>query len=274
MNARLPIDLAEPISPPASLAVAKWRLERVVSIRHWTSMLCSFRLSRADGFTFVPGHYARLGLLDSAGNAVWRPFSMVSGAEDDHLEFLAVLVAGGEFSSRLGALKVGDAVLVEKRSYGFLTVDQLAPGDDLWMLASGTGLGPFISILRDPASWRSFDHLILVHSVRRVEDLAYRQEIEALRHGAIAAGARADLRYLPVVTRDRQPGLLQARIPQLIVDGRLERSVAIALEMSHSRVMVCGNPDLTRDMRSLLVARGFAASRRGALGQMAFEKYW
>lgn len=271
MNARPPVDVAVPAAPPG---VTKWRLERVVSIRHWTAGLWSFRISRADDFRFVPGHYARLGLLDAAGDAIWRPFSMVSAAEDDFLEFLVVLVAGGEFSSRLGALKVGDAVMVEKRSYGFLTVDQLAPGDDLWMLASGTGLGPFMSILRDPASWRAFDHLILVHSVRRVEDLAYRREIEAICHSAVAAGARADLCYLPVVTRERQPGLLPARIPQLIVDGRLERATGVPLESHHSRAMVCGNPELTRDMRSLLAARGFAASRRGAPGQMAFEKYW
>jgi ferredoxin/flavodoxin---NADP+ reductase len=271
MNARLPLDPAGDAVRPAT---AKWREERVISIRHWTPSLISFRTSRADGFSFVPGHYARLGFLDAAGNAVWRPFSMVSAVEDDFLEFLAVLVAGGEFSSRLGGMKVGDAILVEKLSYGFLTVDQLAPGDDLWLFASGTGLGPFVSILRDPASWRSFDHLILVHSVRRMAELAYRREIAAIRASAAAAGAQADLRYIPVVTREPEPGMLRTRIPQLITDGRLEDVAGIRLESRHSRAMVCGNPELARDMRSLLVARGFAATRRGVLGQMAFEKYW
>ncbi|HZV54210.1 MAG TPA: ferredoxin--NADP reductase [Rhodocyclaceae bacterium] len=252
----------------------KWRAEQVIWIRHWTPTLISFRTTRAEAFRFVPGHYARLGMVDTLGNAIWRPFSMVSAADDDFLEFLLVLVPGGDFSARLAALKVGDAIMVEKLSYGFLTVNQLAPGNDLWMLSSGTGLGPFMSILRDPDSWRSFDHLILVHSVRRAEELAYRQDIEAMRDSAAATGARADLRYIPIVTREQEPGMLHARIPQLIIDGRLEGAADVPLEVRHSRAMVCGNPELARDMRSLLTARGFVTSRRGALGQMAFEKYW
>lgn len=274
MNARMP---ANPTAAAGSLpaqSAARWRVERVIWMRHWTPTLISFRTTRDEGFRFVPGHYARIGMVDATGNAIWRPFSMVSAADDDFLEFLLVLVPGGDFSIRLAALKVGDEVLVEKLSYGFLTVNPLAPGDDLWLLASGTGLGPFMSILRDPASWRSFDHLILAHSVRYAEELAYRQEIETIRDHPAVAEARADLRYIPIVTREHAAGILHARIPQLIIDGRLERAAGIALEARHSRAMVCGNPELARDMRSLLTARGFAVNRRGVPGQMAFEKYW
>jgi ferredoxin/flavodoxin---NADP+ reductase len=199
---------------------------------------------------------------------------MVSGCDDDYLEFFAVLVPGGEFSMRLGSVALGDKILVEKPSYGFLTLDQLAAGEDLWLLASGTGLGPFIAILRDALPWRSFDRLILVHSVRRAEELAYRREIEAISNAARIAKARADFHYLPIVTREPGQDFLHDRIPQLMVDGRLERAVGMPLESSHSRVMVCGNPELTRDTRSLLAARGFVTSRRGVPGQMAFEKYW
>lgn len=234
----------------------------------------SFRVTRPEGFRFVPGHYARLGLLDDFGEPVWRPFSMVSGPADDYLEFLVVLVPGGEFSRPLGALKVGDTMLVEKLSYGFLTLNQLAPGEDLWMLASGTGLGPFLSILRDPATWRSFRQLIVVHSVRHAGELAYRNEIDESRTGPAAAGTEARLHYIPVVTREARTQALHARIPQLITDGRLENAAGLRLESSHSRAMVCGNPELARDMRSLLKTRGFEVSRRGTPGQMAFEKYW
>lgn len=274
MNARLPIDPAMPAQAVPQPDTPRWWQQHVTQVRQWTPTLISFRITRAEGFRFVPGHYARIGLPDAASDAVWRPFSMVSGADDDFLEFLVVLIAGGQFSRRMAALKVGDPVLVEKLSYGFLTVDQLAPGNDLWMLATGTGLGPFMSILRYPAAWRSFDHLVLVHSVRRAEELAYQKDIEAIRDSEATSGVRADLRYLPVVTREKHPGALYARIPQLIINGRLEAAADVPLESGHSRVMVCGNPELGRDMRSLLTVRGFAATRRGVLGQMAFEKYW
>jgi ferredoxin/flavodoxin---NADP+ reductase len=269
MNARLPTEVTLP--PPKA---PKWHEERVLRHWHWTPQLVSFRISRDQGYQFVPGRYARLGLADASGEVVWRPFSMVSSVNDDFLEFLVVLVDGGEFSRRLATLKVGDPVLVEKANFGFLTLDQLASGETLWMLASGSGLGPFLSILRDQAAWRIFKHLVLVHSVRQVGDLAYRDDIIAMREAHAVVGIGADLRYFPVVTREAMRGALSARIPQLIEDGRLESAAGLGLEVDKSRVMVCGNPDLAKDMRHLLVKRGFATSRRGVPGQMAFEKYW
>jgi ferredoxin--NADP+ reductase len=269
MNARLPIDVT---LPPA--AAPKWREERVIGYWHWTPQLISFRTTRDPGFRFVPGRYARLGLAEPGGDTVWRPFSMVSAASDDFLEFLVVLIEGGEFSRRFAALKIGDPVLMEKPSFGFLTLDQLAPGETLWMFASGSGLGPFLSILHDQLPWRSYKHLVLVHSVRYAADLAYREDIVAVRQAHASAGIGADLRYFPVVTREMAPRTLSARIPQLIEDGRLESAAGIPLDVATSRVMVCGNPDLAKEMRHLLTARGFATSRRGVPGQMAFEKYW
>jgi ferredoxin--NADP+ reductase len=255
------------------VAAPKWREERVIRHWHWTPQLLSFRTSRDPGFTFVPGRYARLGLSAPGGEIVWRPFSMVSAAGDDFLEFLAVLIDGGGFSDRVATLKVGDTVMVEKPSFGFLTLSELAPGDTLWMFASGSGIGPFMSILRDQTPWRSFKHLILVHSVRYAADLAYRQDIVAMRE-AHAAGIGADLRYFPVVTREQIPGMPSSRIPQLLDEGVLEAAAGIPLESVNSRAMVCGNPELAKEMRSFLKERGFATSRRGAPGQMAFEKYW
>lgn len=249
----------------------KWTAERVLSIRHWTPTLLSFRTTRHHDFRFTPGHYARLG-LGAGEDAVWRPYSMVSAAHDDYLEFIAVLVPGGAFSERLERLRVGDEIKVDKLCYGFLTVDQLAPGRDLWLLASGTGLGPFVSILRDAAPWQAFERLIAVHSVRHSAELAYRDEIAALP-GKVA-GARARLCYLPVVTREPGATTLAERIPLLLADGRLEQAAGASLSVADSRLMICGNPEMASELRQLLGSRGFATSRRGVPGQMAFERYW
>ncbi len=262
------------ISEPSAGSVEpekKWTTEQVVSIRHWTPTLLSFRTTRNPDFRFKPGHYARLG-LGAGEDMVWRAYSMVSAAHDDTLEFVAVLIPGGAFSERLVQLQVGDAVHVDKLSFGFLTVDQLAPGKDLWLLSSGTGLGPFVSILRDPPVWQAFEKLIVVHSVRRAAELAYRDEIAALPNAF--SNARARLCYIPIVTREPGSSEFSQRIPQLISDGRLECAAGTSLSLAESRLMVCGNPEMARELRQLLSSRGFATTRRSVLGQMAFEKYW
>lgn len=223
---------------------------------------------------FTAGHYARLGLQDADGTAVWRPYSMVSGSRADHLEFLIVLVPGGAFSARMQMLKPGDPVLVERASFGFLTLEQLAPGRALWMLASGTGIGPFVSILHDPGVWQAFEAVIVAHSVRSSAELAYRDAIAGLAQSAASDDARARLTYLPVVTREPGASALDARLTALLADGRLERGAGVPLTVEDSRVMACGNPAMTRDLRALLVERGFRTSRRGCPGQMAFENYW
>lgn len=128
----------------------KWTTERVLSLHHWTPSMLSFRITRPENFRFTPGHYTRLGLEMEDGTMIWRPYSLVSAPHDDYLEFLAILIPNGAFSSCLTRLQAGGSIHVDKVSLGFLTVDQLEDGSDLWFLASGTGLGPFISILHDP----------------------------------------------------------------------------------------------------------------------------
>jgi len=171
-------------------------------------------------------------------------------------------------------MREGDAICVERASYGFLTINHFAPGKDLWLLASGTGLGPFLSILQDPATWRAYESLIVVHSVRNASDLAYRDKLAAFSHQAPVAASPSRLRYLPVVTRESCPSALGARIPHLIEDGRLEAAAGVELDPQRSRIMVCGNPEMSRDLRRLLTVRGFRTNRRGAPGQLAFENYW
>jgi ferredoxin--NADP+ reductase len=205
---------------------------------------------------------------------VWRPFSVVSSAHDPHLEFFAVLVPGGGFSGPLSRTREGDTIRVEKTSYGFMTIDRFAPGKDLWLLASGTGLGPFLSILRDPATWQTYHNLVLVHSVRYGGELAYRDQIAAIPNEELLAASSAQLKYVPVVTREPWFGALAARIPQLIEDGRLEQAAGVKLDPRRSRIMVCGNPEMARELRRQLTVRGFRINRRAEPGQLAFENYW
>ncbi len=262
---------------PSDPEPPRWTVERVTALRPWAPGLLSWRMSRPEAFRFKPGHYARVGLAgagEPAASPVFRPFSMVSSKDAPFLEFVAVLVPGGAFTTRLATLQVGDPVLLEKPAFGFLTVDAFRDGRDLWMLASGTGIGPFVSILQDPEVWRRFERLVVVHSVRRAADLAYRDEIRAFAHDPRLAAGGARLDYVPVVTREAVPGALDERLPALVDNGKLEAAVGTALGIERSRLMICGNPDMAAALRRVLTARGFRPNRRASPGQLAFENYW
>lgn len=244
-----------------------WHSATVLDILYWTPTVFSIRITRPNGFMFTPGHYVRLGLDDGVGGFVWRPFSMVSGRDDPYLEFVIVLIPDGEFSGRLRQIAVGAEILVEKLSLGFLTLDQLEPGKDLWLLASGTGIGPFISLLRTPSLISKFEHIVLAHSVRFAAELTYQDEI-------VGIADALHVSYIPVVTRESTAGVFHERLPALLSLSALQDHAGIDLDVAHSRVMVCGNPELAKDMRGFLSARGFVTCRRGVPGQMVFEKYW
>ena len=247
---------------------AKWTLERVLARQDWSPALCSVTVSRGADFNFSAGQYTRLGLTQTDGSVVWRPFSMVSAPDAPHLEFFARLVPDGAFSCYLQSLAVGDEILVERLCYGFLTLEQFATGHDLWLISSGTGLGPFISILRAAHLWDVFKRVIVVHSVSYAHELAYCDELLAL------CAQEPRLTYLPVVTREALPEALSTRIPLLLTSGALEEASAQPLTLEGSRIMVCGNPELTAEVRRVLTLRGFQPNRRATPGQLAFEKYW
>lgn len=285
------MSMNRPLIPAAVQAVVsaaseqKWTRERILSIRRWTAKLFSIRTTRAPAYRFQSGQFARLGVacqpMDAvqlqtaqASDFIWRAYSMASANYDEHLEFFSIVVPGGEFSTRLEHLQPGDEVMVEKASYGFLTTDRFVDGRDLWLLASGTGLAPFLSILHDPQLWQDYQHLILVHSVREAEELVYRDQILALPQHALLQHGKARLQYLPLVTRARVAGCLDARMTQLLADGRLAAAAGLPLEVEHSRLMICGNPQMAADLRSQLTGLGFRVGRRGQPGQLAFENYW
>ncbi len=255
-------------------AADKYTVERITDVRAWTPSLFSFKTTRHRGFRFVAGQFARLGVRNGEGGIVWRAYSIVSAPYDEHLEFYSIVVPGGEFTSRLAGLKSGDEILVEKLNYGYLTTDRFQAGRDLWMLATGTGLAPFISILYDFPTWEQYDNLILVHSVRCRGELAYEETIRSFAGHNLLHDAPAELRYIQVVTREDVPGALNARVTTLIENGELERAAGLPLSQERARIMICGNPEMVEDTRELLLARGFSLSRRGQPGHLALENLW
>ncbi len=256
-----------------AMASDEWTTETVLSVRSWTPTLFSFRTSRYRGFRFTPGQFARIGISCADGTVVWRAYSIAAAACDEHLEFFFATRPGSAFTGRLALLRPGDRILVEKLSYGDLTTDSFVGGKDLWMLSSGTGLAPFLSILRDPTVWEQYDSLIVVHSAHQANELAYGDEITAIARNESLSGGRAQLHYIPVVTRECCPDALCARVTQLIEDGRLEARAGVPLDLEKSRIMICGNLKMAKDLRQLLVGRGFRVSRRGDPGQLTFESY-
>lgn len=248
--------------------------ETLIEVRHWTPKLLSFRISRPRGFRFVPGQFARLGLSTADGAPVWRAYSMVSAAWDDHLEFFSIRVPGGKFSTQLAQLSCGDTIRIEKSANGFFTIDRFVDGRDLWLLATGTGLAPYLSILQDPAVWQRFARIVLVHSVQTHDELAYRDEIAALRAHPLWAEHSHKLVYQPVTTRDEAPGALHARIPELLKDGRLADATGVALSPEHARLMICGNPTMVQDTHRQLMHMGYRLSRLSAPAQLAIENGW
>jgi len=255
--------------------------ETILSRTEWMpGKLFSLRLTRPVGYQFQAGQFARLGLPagddPDAEPTIWRAYSMVSGPDDDWLEFYSVVVPEGEFTPRLARLGAGDTLCIKQTAFGFLTLERFSPARDLWLIGSGTGLSAYLSILRDPATWRSYPRVFLVHGVRTAAELAYRNQIE---HWTDQPGMAGKLRpeqlvYLPIATREALPGRPQARLTALIADGGLEAAADARLDPEHSRVMLCGNPDMVVDARKLLGERGFKPGRRGIPGNLAVENYW
>ena len=253
---------------------ARYTTETVTWIHRWAPHLFSFRITRPREFRFTPGQFARLGLahIEHAEQLVWRAYSMASARDTDYLEFYSILVPGGDFSMPLARMAVGATILVDRSVYGFLTADRFEHGKDLWMLATGTGLAPFVAMLGEERIWHDYENLVVVQSVRENRELAYRKEIEALRDSPPFAGAK--LHYVPTLTRGHSPDMLDGRITTRIVDGLLEARTGLALEPIRSRALICGNPGMVGETRKLLSARGFAPSRRAGPGQFVVENYW
>jgi ferredoxin--NADP+ reductase len=252
----------------------KFTRQTLLEVHTLTPSLFTLRTTRDAGYRFRAGQFARLGVRKADGSLVWRAYSMVSAPHDEHLEFFSIVVPGGEFTGELSRLRPGDELLVDKQAFGYLTLDRFGDGRDLWLLATGTGLAPFLSILQDLEVWQRFERIVLVYSVREAKELAYQELIAELPQRDYLEGAGDKLLYLPVVTRETLPGALHGRITTLIESGELERAAGLALEPEHSRIMLCGNPQMIDDTRALLKTRDLQLALSRRPGQVAVETYW
>lgn len=252
----------------------KFTRQTLLDVTPVTPSLFTFRATRDPGFRFRAGQFARLGVTKADGSSVWRAYSMVSSPYDEFLEFFSIVVPGGEFTSELSRLKAGDSLSVDRQSFGYLTLDRFVDGRDLWLLATGTGIAPFLSILQDFEVWEKFERIVLVYSARAYKELAYQDLINGLLDREYLAQYKGKLVYLPIVTREVVHGVLNGRITTLIENGQLEAAAGIELNAEHSRVMVCGNPQMIDDTRALLKARGMQLSLTRRPGQVAVENYW
>ncbi|MEK1942548.1 MAG: ferredoxin--NADP reductase [Pseudomonas sp.] len=252
----------------------KFTRETLLEVRPWSPTLFSLRTTRDAGFRFRAGQFARLGVQKADGSVVWRAYSMLSAPHDEHLEFFSIVVPGGEFTSELSRLQVGDELLVERQAIGYLTLDRFVDGRDLWLVGTGTGLAPFLSILQDFEVWQRFERVVLVYSARTATELAYQDLIAELMQREYLAEYADKFVYVPIVTREQVPGALHGRVTGLIESGELERATGLQLSPEFSRVMLCGNPQMIEDCRAVLKTRDMQLSLTRRPGAVAVENYW
>ena len=231
--------------------------ETVLSVRHWNDSLFSFTTTRDRGLRFKNGHFVMIG-LEVEGRALLRAYSVVSPNYEEHLEFYSIKVPDGPLTSRLQHLKPGDEILVGTKPTGTLVMSTLRPGKRLYLLSTGTGLAPFMSIIRDPETYEAFEHVVLAHGVRAADELGYADYIkhELPEHEYIGEQVREKLRYYPTVTREAFEN--QGRLTDLLRSGKLCSDVGLPdLDPEHDRVMICGNPNMLDELTGSLERRGF-----------------
>ena len=275
----------------------------VLSKTTWTPDLFSFTVSRPDSFKFTAGQFVRLGVnpsqlqyykqssellvkaiadlgdetADTALNEdIFRAYSVVSSPFDEILEFFSIVIPDGAFTSQLQHLQVGDELLLNTMPFGFLTLAryQKPLPKDLWLLATGTGLAPFLSMLQDLKTWQDYEHIVLAYSARSAAELAYVEKINSLQEdfGSLVDNP-AQLIFIPIVTREPIEGALTERLPKLLLDGTLQERAGIALDIDSTHIMLCGNPEMVEDTKETLKSLGLIMNRRGE-GNIAVENYW
>jgi ferredoxin/flavodoxin---NADP+ reductase len=252
--------------------MSNFNQESVLSVHHWTDTLFSFTTTRDPSFRFRNGEFTMIG-LKVGEKPLLRAYSVASANYEDRLEFFSIKVPDGPLTSRLQHLKTGDEVIVSRKATGTLVIDNLEDGRNLYLIGTGTGLAPFLSVIKDPETYDRFEKVVLLHGCRRVAELAYGEMItkELPNDELIGELVRNQLIYYPTVTRD--PFRNRGRITDLMTSGKLFSDAGLApLEPAHDRVMICGSPALVHDTRALLVARDFAEGNHGEPGQFVVEK--
>jgi len=246
--------------------------ERVLAVHHWTDRLFSFTTTRDTSFRFSSGHFTMIGLKVN-GKPLLRAYSIASPNWEEHLEFLSIKVPDGPLTSRLQHIQVGDSLIVGKKPTGTLLIDYLLPGENLYLIGTGTGLAPWLSVARDPETYERFKKVIVVHGVREVKELAYQQlfEQDLPQHELLGEMVHDKLIYYPTVTRE--PFRNQGRITDLIEDGTFPANIGMPpLNPLIDRVMLCGSPAMLADLKEMLEKRDFEEGNTSTPGDFVVER--
>jgi ferredoxin--NADP+ reductase len=246
--------------------------ETVLSVHHWTDRLFTFTTTRDQSLRFSNGHFTMIGLRVN-DKPLLRAYSIVSANYEEHLEFLSIKVPDGPLTSRLQHIQVGDKIIVGRKPTGTLLIDYLLPGKRLYLVSTGTGLAPFMSIVRDPETYERFEQIILIHGVRQVDELAYHDVlVEHLpAHELLGDMVSSQLRYYPTVTREayRNTG----RVTELMQTGKLFSDLDLPpLNPAEDRVMICGSPAMLRDLKHMLESQGFPEGNTSKPGAFVIER--
>ncbi len=247
--------------------------ETVTNVHHWNDTLFSFKTTRQSGFRFRNGHFTMIGIEQPDGRPLLRAYSISSANYEDELEFFSIKVPDGALTSQLQNIKPGDSVFVNSKSTGTLVTDQLLPGKHLYLLSTGTGLAPFLSIIKDPEVYAQYDKVILTHGVRNVDELAYQDFItqELPNNPFFGDEVKEKLIYYPTVTREQYRN--QGRLTDLINSGRLTRDIGLPeINPADDRFMICGSPSMLKDTCQILDERGFKEVRQGHSGHYVIER--
>jgi len=246
--------------------MAKWLSGKIVEKIQWNDRLYSLRIKAAFN-DFEAGQFVRVA-LDIDGERVARPYSLVNEPAEDYLEIYFNIVPEGPLSPKLADLEVGDEIYVSDKANGFLTVSEVPDCKHLWLLATGTGVGPFLSALKGEKIWQRFEKVVLGYSVRDMSELSYQSEISAIEklHGE-------QFCFVPFITREKIEGAMGQRIPDCIADGSLEKRAGITINKSDSHIMMCGNSAMISSVSTCLESRGLRKHRRREPGHLTTEKY-
>jgi ferredoxin--NADP+ reductase len=246
--------------------------ERVLTVHHWTDRLFSFTTTRDTALRFSNGHFIMIGLKVD-GKPLLRAYSIASANYEETLEFLSIKVPNGPLTSRLQHIVPGDTIIVGRKPTGTLLIDYLLPAKRLYLLATGTGLAPFLSIVRDPETYEKFEHVIVVHGVRETNELAYRQllDTDLAQHEFLGDMVRDKLKYYPTVTRE--PFINQGRVTHLIESGKLFTDLGLPdMNPTEDRVMICGSPEMLRDLKVIFERRNFKEGNTSTPGDFVIER--
>ncbi|MEJ6021711.1 ferredoxin--NADP reductase [Ramlibacter sp. PS4R-6] len=246
--------------------------EKVLDVHHWTDRLFTFKTTRDPALRFSNGHFTMIGLKVN-NKPLLRAYSIVSANYEDHLEFLSIKVPDGPLTSRLQHVKAGDMIIVGRKPTGTLLIDYLLPGKRLFLLSTGTGLAPFMSIVRDPDTYNKFEQIVLVHGVRQKDELAYHDLlVEHLpSHEFLGEMVRNQLIYYPTVTREAYKNM--GRVTELLETGKIFEDLKLpGLDPAEDRVMICGSPGMLKDLKHMLEGRGFNEGNTSRPGDFVIER--